>query len=149
MKKAKQVINEMLQHANKRSIKDPHLLGWPKTIAFDLDGTILKYKVGMADHDAFGEPYPGVVDEMKKLRSKGWKIIIWTCRGKSKAMVSHLKKYGIPYDDINENSSGPHDSPKIHADVYVDDRAIRFDGNTKGLADKIMNLRPWHENVRT
>ena len=145
MKRSKQIIDEMLHHAKKHNIKDPHLLGWPKTVAFDLDGTILDYEIGMADKGTFGKPYPGIIDEMKKLRSKGWKIIIWTCRGKTRAMTNHLKKYGIPYDNINSNSSGPHDSPKIHFDVTVDDRALRFDGNTKGLAERVMNARPWYE----
>jgi hypothetical protein len=115
------------------------------TAAFDLDGTVLSYKPGMASSNQFGWPYPGVVSEMRKLWKDGWKIIIWTCRGRSQELVDHLVRCNIPFDEINVNTSGPHDSPKIYADVYVDDKAITFDGKTEGLAERIKNHRPWHE----
>lgn len=115
------------------------------TAAFDLDGTILEYSSGMASRDEFGHPVPGIVSEMRKLWKDGWKIIIWTCRGRSQELVDHLRKYNIPFDEINVNTTGPHDSPKIYADVYIDDKALSFDGNTKDLARRIKDHRPWHE----
>lgn len=137
------MLDEMISKA--QGTKNPKLAGWPKTAAFDLDGTVCQYQEGMAEDNEFGPPIPGIVEEMKKLKAAGWKIIIWTCRGKSQRMIKHLKKHGVPFDEINTNSSGPHDSPKIYADVYVDDRAISFDGNTKGLAERIKRHRPWSE----
>ena len=119
--------------------------GRKPTVAFDLDGTILAYESGMASKNEFGYPYPGIVSQMRKLWKDGWKIIIWTCRGRSQELVDHLERFNIPYDEINVNSDGPHDSPKVYADVYVDDKSISFDGKTAGLAQRIKDHRPWHE----
>lgn len=116
-----------------------------KTVAFDLDGTLLEYKEGMAEKNEFGLPFPGIVSEIKKLRKNGWKIIIWTCRKNNKELHQHLKKYDIPYDDININSDITGESPKIYADVYVDDKALSFKGNAKNLAKTIMDFKPWHK----
>lgn len=115
------------------------------TAAFDLDGTVLHYESGMAASNKFGEPIPGIVQEMRKLWKDGWKIIVWTCRARSQELVDHLDRCCIPYDEINVNSDGPHDSPKIYADVYIDDKAISFNGQTEGLAQRIKDHRPWHE----
>jgi hypothetical protein len=115
------------------------------TVAFDLDGTVLQYSGGMASRHEFGSPVPGIVSEMRKLWKDGWKIIIWTCRARSQELLDHLRRFNIPFDEINVNTDGPHDSPKIYADVYVDDKALSFNGVTAGLANKIRDHRPWHE----
>lgn len=116
-----------------------------KTVAFDLDGTILEYDEGMACTNQFGLPVPGMPSEIRKLWKDGWKIIIWTCRPRSQELVDHLNRFRIPFHEINTNVNGPYDSPKIHADVYVDDKAITFDGNTVGLAKRIKEHKPWHK----
>ena len=116
-----------------------------KTVAFDLDGTILEYHPGMANKGIFGPPIPGMISEMRKLMKNGWKIIIWTCRGNSPELQEHLKKCNIPYDEINVNTSFAHESPKIYADVYVDDRSIGYRGDSRGLANRIMAFRPWYK----
>jgi hydroxymethylpyrimidine pyrophosphatase-like HAD family hydrolase len=117
----------------------------PKTVAFDLDGTVLEYDEGMAEADQFGSPIPGMVSEMRKLWKDGWKIIIWTCRPRSQEMVDHLNNHRIPFHEINVNTSMFHASPKIYADVYVDDRAISFNGDTEGLARRVKEHQPWNK----
>jgi hypothetical protein len=111
------------------------------TLACDLDGTIFT----KVPFPAFGEPVPGIIQQIRSLWKDGWKIIIWTCRARSQELVDRLARFNIPYDEINTNSNGPHDSPKIHADVYLDDKAVCFDGKVEGLAQKIKDFRPWHE----
>jgi hypothetical protein len=115
--------------------------GRQPTLACDLDGTIFK-KVSFPE---FGEPIPGMIQELRRLWKDGWKIIIWTCRTRDEALLEHLTRFNVPYNEINTNSDGPHDSPKIHADVYLDDKAYCFDGRTEGLAKRIKAFRPWHE----
>ena len=115
----------------------------PKVVAIDLDGTILK--------DAFpekGEPIPGMKEQLEALREMGWKIAVWTVRTDHDDIAKHLKAHDIPFDYINENPHGPPgQKKKIFADVYVDDRAIHFDGDPKGLAKKVIEFVPWHKNV--
>lgn len=97
-----------------------------KTIAIDLDGTILKYdRWRGAKH--FGEPLPGAVEFMQKLYDDGWFIIIWTTRGNTKDVKNYLNEKSIVFDTINVNPNQPKGtSQKVIADAYLDDRAIRF-----------------------
>ena len=112
-------------------------------VAFDVDGTILSYD---GDHTKFGEPLPGIIDELKKLRDANWKIAIWTCRSDLAAVKAALDERGVPYDFINENPLGPKDtSGKIFAECYVDDRSVDFNGQTAGLSDRIMAFQPWYK----
>lgn len=111
----------------------------PKILALDLDDTLL--------HDAhpdLGSPIDGVIPQLEALRATGWVIVIWTVRNEDKEISEHLKRLGIPFDYINDhpwNFKGA--SRKIYADVYLDNRALNFDGETKGLAAKINSFKPW------
>ena len=111
----------------------------PKVLAVDLDGTLLK-----DDHPALGKPIPGLDAVLKAVRAAGWVVVIWTVRTEDSKIRKYLEEEGIPFDYINENPYGPAGgSRKIYADVYLDNRAIQFDGETKGLAEKIVNFKSW------
>ncbi len=95
-------------------------------VAVDLDGTILSYD-SWKGRDHFGQPVAGVVAGLQRLRDKGAIIIVYTCRGNLSGIVDALTEHKIPFDYINSNPLSPNDgSRKIVADVYLDDRGIRF-----------------------
>lgn len=95
-----------------------------KTVAVDLDGTILTYD-GWKGEDHFGTLRPGVKKVMDGFREKGYRIIINTTRGNNERVGKELDKHAIVYDYINENPDQPEgSSDKLIADAYVDDRAI-------------------------
>lgn len=52
-------------------------------------------------------------------------------------LEAYLRENGIEVDDVA--------AEKPPAKVYVDDRALLFDGNPKGLLEKIQQFRPWQE----
>lgn len=113
----------------------------PRVVAVDLDGTILN-----DEWPKRGAPIDGMREELEAVRAVGAKIVVWTVRSDDAETAKHLKAHKIPYDFINENPYGPPtQSRKIYADVYVDDRAITFDGNAKGLARKVLEFKPWHK----
>jgi len=61
-------------------------------------------------------------------RSDGYEVVVSTrCyqEGGIEAIRAYLEKNGIEVDDVTDE--------KPHAVVTVDDRAITFDGNAKGL----------------
>lgn len=117
-----------------------------QVLAIDMDGTLLQYD-GWKGDAHYGDPQPGMREVLEKVREAGWLIVIWTTRGSDGAIRSHLAKHNIPFDYINKNPHGPPSrSPKIFADVYLDDRAIRFEGETAGLAERILKATPWFEN---
>jgi hydroxymethylpyrimidine pyrophosphatase-like HAD family hydrolase len=115
----------------------------PKILAVDLDGTLLKYD---DITQPLGEPVPGMREQLQAVKAVGWAIIIWTVRNNVGEIKKHLKKYDIPFDYINENPWGPpNSSGKIAAHVYLDDRALQFNGDTSGLASKIVQFEPWYK----
>ena len=116
----------------------------PKVLALDMDGTLLEHE----KYPRYGKPIPGWKEELEALRQAGWKIAIWTCRTKEEydAIREHLTKHEIPFDYINENPhEGPSTSPKIYADVYVDDRCIKFNGDPNGMAAVILKNKRWFD----
>lgn len=106
-----------------------------KVIAVDFDGTLCKY-----GFPGIGDQEPNHVKLMMTLiemRSQGHKLILWTNRGDNEEYkslsdaVTWCKERGLEFDAVNENLpdqiklSGY--SPKIMADVYIDDKALSFD----------------------
>jgi hypothetical protein len=115
-----------------------------KHLAVDLDGTLLQYQD--FNPSTFGEPVEGMVELLHQVRAAGWKIIIWTVRRETQSMIDHLEKHNVPYDYINWQPWPEDSSNKVSADVYLDDRAIQFSGNTEGLLEKILNFKPWNKD---
>lgn len=100
-------------------------------IVIDLDGTICPIKAKDGKYEEL-VPLPGAVEKMNDLKKNGFYIIISTARnmetqganvGKvlrniGKITLDWLDKYKIPYDEIYFG--------KPNAQVYIDDRALRF-----------------------
>jgi hypothetical protein len=126
-----------------------------KTICIDLDGTIAYYDDWKGESN-IGDPIPGVVEATKELKGNGWKIIIYTTRSNRKIVRSYLKKNNISFDFINENPEQPENAVggKLYADIYLDDRAIQFNGDWSVTVKEILNFKPWmrrseyHDNER-
>lgn len=96
-------------------------------IAVDFDGTIVEDQ-----YPRIGDPRPGAIETLKKLRREGYQLILWTCRTGHKLAeaVKFCAERGIRFDAINEslrchvvkyNGSDPR---KIGADIYIDDRGL-------------------------
>lgn len=100
-------------------------------IAVDFDGTIVEHKF-----PEIGRPIPGAFEALRKLKLMGHKLILWTCRSDNDPAfdfrpllteaVVFCKNNGIEFDAINSNVSDRAGlpSPKIYADLYIDDRAF-------------------------
>jgi hypothetical protein len=101
-------------------------------IAVDFDGTLCTFnfpKIGEQTEDM--KQLMNILIEMRK---DGHKLILWTNRGDNKEYpvlteaIEWCKERGLEFDAVNQNLpnqkkvSGP--SPKIMADVYIDDLAI-------------------------
>lgn len=121
----------------------------PKIIAVDFDGVIADYSKGYQGKGVFGKPLANTKTLLHRLHQENWKIIIYTTRTEYKELAKYLKKNNIPFDYINNSPWQPtiNKTGKIRADVYLDDRAITFDGNQKpdALFNKIVNFVPWQK----
>jgi capsule biosynthesis phosphatase len=101
-------------------------------ICIDLDGVICELRRPEQSY-ADVAPRPGAVERIRELRAAGHEIVIHTARhmktcggdvGKVLARQGEitlvwLRKHGIEYDEIHFG--------KPHADVYLDDNAVRFE----------------------
>lgn len=96
-------------------------------IAIDFDGTIVT-----DEYPEIGTLNPGAVEVIKKLKSEGYQLILWTCRTGlhlAKA-VKFCAENGIRFDAINSNLRSEvvryngSDPRKVGAIVYIDDRGI-------------------------
>ena len=131
--------SEKIYKSQAKSTTDPTHPKRPKIVAVDFDGTICQ---SHAD-GTMGDPLPGVVGKLHLLKEAGWKIVIWTVRADSSELREHLDQHDVPYDYINQHPWQPKDSShKIIADVYIDDRALQFDG-VPSTFDEITSTKPW------
>lgn len=110
------------------------------TVAFDFDGVIHSYTSGWKGYGKIPDPpVPGIKEAIEEIRSAGYEVVIYSARTKDPeglyAIYRYLKRYGIEVDDVVKE--------KPSAFVYVDDRAICFDGKSSELLDKIKNFKPW------
>ena len=112
-----------------------------QTIILDFDGVIHSYSSGWQGSPEIinDPPVDNVRESIQELR-KDYRVVVLSSRshqeGGIPAMKKWLKKYNIEVDDVVRN--------KVPATVYVDDRAINFDGVwDKHMIDRIKEFRPW------
>ena len=94
-------------------------------IAVDFDGTIVQDA-----YPGIGKPQSFAFETLKALRQERHKLILWTCR-QNKSLeeaVAFCQENGVEFFAVNSNYPGeerkPGDTPKIVADVYIDDRIV-------------------------
>ena len=119
----------------------------PRAIAFDFSGVITKYK-GFIEKDYQYEPNMEVVQAIRALKEKGYKILIHSTEGED-YLKKYCESYAIPYDWINRRTDKESDNPdKPMVSVYVDDRAICYKGQeTAELLEEIIHFQPyWKKN---
>ena len=113
-----------------------------KVIAIDLDGTILK-KIPWQGVHWFGKPQKKVREAMTFLKKHGFEILIhstrlnpaineWPLPRLKLNVFDILVEHRIPFDNIFTGTGKP------LADFYVDDRAVRFDGDWEATLKEIL-----------
>jgi len=156
-KKAKEESYEALKNADSQEINDyievlqekmkELFPGWESkskgkfkpNICIDLDGVIADYSKGWQGDEYFGDPIPGAKEALQKIKDKGFNIVIWTARKKKDLVKQYLNLNEIPFNSISENGKPP-------AKVYIDDRAILFEGNWDDeFIDRIIKFKRWQE----
>ena len=105
-----------------------------QTIVFDFDGVIHSYSSGWKGVDVIPDPpVPGIKEAIDEIRAAGYEVIIVSTRCATQegaeAIGKYLSKYNICPDDIRKE--------KPPAIVYIDDRAICFDGHAEALLNQI------------
>lgn len=96
------------------------------TIAVDFDGTLVTH-----DFPRIGRAVPGAFEWLQKFQEAGATLILWTMRSDGDAhgdvltdAVNFCREHGVEFDSVNSNPQDWTTSPKIYADIYIDDRAF-------------------------
>lgn len=111
----------------------------PKTFAFDFDGVVSKYDGVFKGDEKVDQPRPEIVKAIKILKKQGHKILIYSSRS-SKVLKKYCQKHKIPVDYYNLNPNYKTGNPgKPVASVYVDDRAICYQGQSAEKLVKEIN----------
>ena len=92
-------------------------------IAIDFDGTCVEH-----EYPSVGMDVEGAVETLRALNNKGHKLILFTMRSgdKLEKAVKWFKDRNIELWAVNENPEQKQwtESPKVFADVYIDDAAL-------------------------
>lgn len=115
-----------------------------QTVVFDFDGVVHSYTSGWQGHKCIPDPpVRGIEKALRDVHEAGYEVVIVSTRcslmeGKL-AIESWLDMHGLaPYVDKVCKEKPP-------AIVYIDDRAICFDGDASTLLDKIKKFKPWYK----
>lgn len=123
------------------------------TVAVDFDGVIHSYtSPWVAAHIAPDLPVPGAIEWLYSTL-QNFEVTIFTTRGKSwrgrRAVRQYLRRYGGHLFYESPGMRGLEDvkvsAKKDAALIYLDDRAVRFDGVNFPTAQQIHQLRPWNK----
>lgn len=114
-----------------------------KTVAIDFDGVINSYKSGWKGPAETDEPVPGAALAINTLVDRGYKVVIYSTRAGSpegkKAIARYLSDMDVEPRVIEITDKKP------IADVYIDDRAVTFDGNWPAMLERVESFKPWIE----
>ena len=114
-----------------------------KRVVFDFDGVIHSYVSGWKGVDVIPDgPVPGIREVIDTLRMEYcYEVIVVSTRcvdtRGTEAIEERLAKHGIEVDGVQWR--------KPPAVAYVDDRGICFDGDARGLVDKVRHFRTYME----
>ena len=94
-----------------------------RIIAIDFDGTCVEH-----EYPNIGLDVDGAVDTLRRLNNKGHRLILNTMRSDEKleAAVRWFKERKIKLWGVNCNPEQSEwtSSPKVYADIYIDDAAL-------------------------
>ena len=105
----------------------------PKSIALDFDGVLNNYRG--YDGDNLGQPRPGCKEFLQKLH-KRYFVVILSARRYSK-IIKWLDDNDL-WDYVDNVTS-----MKPPAIAYIDDRAIKFDGDYDQALKQLWGFKPY------
>lgn len=118
-----------------------------KRLSFDFDGVLHSYTSGWHGPTVIPDPpVPGMAAALHRLSAIGWEISICSSRARTPdgihAIDEWLLENGFPAGMIVT-------SEKLPAEIYIDDRALRFDGCVPVMLEAIDSWQgPWNKGLQ-
>lgn len=117
-----------------------------KTVVFDFDGVIHSYTSGWKGEGVIPDPpVPGIKEAIAKIRTAGYEVVVVSTRCATEQGYGAIRAWLVD-NEIEVDAVKTEKPPAI---VYIDDRAICFDGNSEGLLNKISSFEPWYAKQLT
>ena len=112
-----------------------------RTVVFDFDGVIHSYTSGWKGESTIPDkPVLGIKEAISEIRKAGYEVVVVSTRCATSDGIKAVNKYLLENEIVVDRVC----KEKPPAIVYIDDRAICFDGKTDKLLDKINNFKPWY-----
>jgi len=121
-----------------------------KIIAVDFDGVINSYKGGWKGPTVTDDPVLSAIESINTLSDQGYKIIIYSTRAQTGEGLDTIREYLLKHSGNPAMVEGIEITDKKPiAHVYIDDRAITFNGDWKETLKQIEEFKPWMEKSLT
>lgn len=113
-----------------------------ETVVFDFDGVIHSYTSGWKGPAVIpDEPVPGIKEAIDQIRGTGYEVVVVSTRCATVQGQGAVRAWLLDHE-INVDEVKMEKPPAI---VYIDDRAICFDGDASTLLGKIQSFKPWNK----
>ena len=118
------------------------------TIAVDFDGTIVEHL-----YPHIGKELPFAIASLKRIQAEGHRLILWTAREGEllQEAIDFCAKRGLEFFAINSNYPGEEvdaaaiHARKLHADLFIDDRAVGGLPDWGAIYEVVHNRWTWRE----
>jgi hypothetical protein len=121
-----------------------------KVVAVDFDGVINSYISGWNGPTETDPPVLSASESLKTLYNRGYKVIIFSTRANTQEGIDTIREYLRKHTENNELADTIEvTDQKPIADMYIDDRAIPFNGDWKETLKRIEEFKPWTEKSLT
>ena len=123
------------------------------TVAVDFDGVIHRYDSPWIAHHVIPDaPVDGAIEWLHSIIQR-FDVVIFTTRGKTwrgrRAVRAWLRRHAQmlwwPSPDCRGLEDVRVTAVKPPALIYLDDRAVRFDGVNFPSSKEVHKLKPWHK----
>ncbi|MDR1220419.1 MAG: hypothetical protein LBK73_12530, partial [Treponema sp.] len=117
-----------------------------KVVAVDFDGVINSYISGWKGPTETDEPVLSAAESLKTLYERGYKVVIFSTRANTREGIDAIREYLRKHTENNELADAIEvTDQKPIADMYIDDRAIPFNGDWEETLKRIEEFKPWTE----
>ncbi len=123
----------------------------PLVIGVDFDGVCAEDCGTWQGRGVFGKPIPETRVLLKLLKAWGWEVALWTTRGEVDDLKRFCAEHDLPVDYWPGENPYRHEergaSDKLKADIYLDDRGVRFSRDIQTVLDTIMATRNYRDRL--
>jgi hypothetical protein len=120
-----------------------------KCISVDFDGVVNSYRSGYNEGRLVDPPVDGAFDFLRLLIKSGYQVVIHSARFNEVEPILQVRawfcKHGLDRGFVDALVMT---AIKPKAEVYLDDRAVRFEGKFPKLDELAELSTPWHKRRR-